>query len=82
MECKDEGTFVAVGGFKLVYHPGGSGKESGKKHPCPDCHFCQQCGDSRCRRCREAREPGKVPAGCKLSLREQVKLFDEINRTE
>jgi myo-inositol-1(or 4)-monophosphatase len=26
-------------------------KKPGKKHPCPDCHFCQWCSDARCRRC-------------------------------
>jgi hypothetical protein len=24
----------------------------GKKHPCPDCRFCQWCADSRCSLCR------------------------------
>ena len=23
-----------------------------KKHPCPDCFFCQWCGNERCRTCR------------------------------
>ncbi len=22
-----------------------------KKHPCPDCYFCQRCSDTRCRVC-------------------------------
>ncbi|KPK01209.1 MAG: hypothetical protein AMK71_06450 [Nitrospira bacterium SG8_35_4] len=26
-------------------------KKKGKKHPCPDCTFCQWCSDTRCRRC-------------------------------
>jgi hypothetical protein len=23
-----------------------------KKHPCPDCHFCQWCSDARCNLCK------------------------------
>ncbi|MGC9324132.1 MAG: hypothetical protein ACP5G0_05205 [Desulfomonilia bacterium] len=22
-----------------------------KKHPCPDCYFCQMCSDNRCSLC-------------------------------
>lgn len=45
-----------------------------KKHPCPDCSFCQWCSDDRCRLCRET--------GCKkkkLSLQEQIELFEKLN---
>ncbi|HLO24715.1 MAG TPA: hypothetical protein VK187_01280 [Geobacteraceae bacterium] len=46
-----------------------------KKHPCPDCSFCQWCGDDRCRLCREVRSaPGR-----KLSLAEQVALYEKVN---
>jgi len=33
----------------LLYAP--EGAPGGKKHPCPDCHFCQWCADSRCDAC-------------------------------
>lgn len=47
-----------------------------KKHPCPDCHFCQWCSDDRCRLCLGC------PAGKKLSLQEQIELFESLNRSE
>ncbi|GFO54013.1 hypothetical protein GMSM_10200 [Geomonas sp. Red276] len=49
-------------------------EEAPKKHPCPDCKFCQWCSDDRCRICR----PGK---GCarKLSLAEQIELYERLN---
>jgi hypothetical protein len=25
-----------------------------KKHPCPDCNFCQWCADSRCDACLQS----------------------------
>jgi hypothetical protein len=45
-----------------------------KKHPCPDCSFCQWCSDDRCRLCLN-RE------GCKrkLSQAEQIKLYNDLN---
>ena len=46
-----------------------------KKHACPDCHFCQWCSDDRCRLCRECRTAG----GRKLSLAEQIALYEEVN---
>ncbi|MBT0654656.1 hypothetical protein [Geomobilimonas luticola] len=53
-----------------------NGHESGKKHPCPDCTFCQWCSDDRCSLC--------LRQGCgrkrKLSLQEQIALYDAINR--
>jgi len=27
-----------------------------KKHPCPDCTFCQWCSDSRCNMCLRERK--------------------------
>ncbi len=49
-----------------------------KKHPCPDCHFCQWCSEDRCRLCRK-----KVPERKRkhLSLQEQIALYEEINHT-
>jgi len=46
-----------------------------KKHPCPDCTFCQWCSDDRCRLCLNCE-------GCcrrKLSLAEQIELYDALN---
>ena len=56
----------------------GTGERTEKKHTCPDCSFCQWCGDDRCRLCRG--EGGR--AGKKLSLSEQIALYEEINRGE
>lgn len=47
-----------------------------KKHPCPDCRECQWCSDERCRLCLKGK-------GCcrrkKLSMTEQIALFERIN---
>lgn len=51
-ERKEEGCFVPVAGLKLVYDPAKRSLAAPGKHPCPDCHFCQQCGDDRCHICR------------------------------
>ncbi|MBN2332569.1 MAG: hypothetical protein JXO49_10715 [Deltaproteobacteria bacterium] len=51
-----------------------------KKHPCPDCRFCQWCSDDRCRLCR-----GECPS-CgrhgdrKLSLVEQIERYNRLNK--
>jgi hypothetical protein len=47
-----------------------------KKHPCPDCRFCQWCSDERCQLCLGH---GK-PCGKKLSLEEQIALYESLNR--
>jgi len=49
-----------------------------KKHPCPDCSFCQWCGDDRCALCLREGCQGKR----KLSLQEQIALYEAINRGE
>jgi len=50
--------------------------EKSKKHPCPDCTFCQWCSDDRCRLCLN-------DSGCcrrkKLSLAEQIALYNSLN---
>lgn len=49
-----------------------------KKHPCPDCSYCQWCSDDRCRLCLNR-------SGChrrKLSLTEQIALYDSLNKVE
>ena len=50
---------------------------SDQKHPCPDCRHCQWCSDERCRLCLRS------SGGCrkKMSMAEQVALFEQINRT-
>ncbi len=76
-----------MGEKKAADEPGGrrcDGKDAGagrrekahsQKHPCPDCSFCQWCGDDRCRLCRGCRPA----AGRKLSLAEQIALFERVN---
>ena len=52
----EERKFIVLGESRFEATPqglffcpgGGAGK---KKHPCPDCHFCQWCSDARCRAC-------------------------------
>jgi hypothetical protein len=51
-ESEKEGCFVQVAGLKLVYEPAKRLTAPAGKHPCPDCHFCQQCSDDRCHSCR------------------------------
>ncbi len=51
-EKKKEGCFVQVAGLKLVFEPAKHLTAPAGKHPCPDCHFCQQCSDDRCHSCR------------------------------
>lgn len=46
----------------LFYCPKAGGA---KKHPCPDCYFCQWCSDSRCGLCRKI--PGSCPTGKEAS---------------
>lgn len=50
--------------------------QSGKKHPCPDCAFCQWCSDDRCRLCLDRKPANRR----KLSLREQVELYEAVNK--
>ncbi|MEW6185756.1 MAG: hypothetical protein AB1585_08470 [Thermodesulfobacteriota bacterium] len=47
-----------------------------KKHRCPDCFFCQGCSQDRCRLCRTQ----KKPVARKLSMAEQIALYERINR--
>jgi hypothetical protein len=44
------------------------------KNPCPDCKMCQNCSDSRCSACR-----GDGPPKGKLSIQEQIALYDRLN---
>jgi hypothetical protein len=33
-----------------------------KKHPCPDCFFCQMCNDTRCCVCIQQNQKTTTPA--------------------
>jgi len=48
--------------------------DSFKKHPCPDCNFCQFCSETRCNACR-----GKGSIAKKMTIREQIELFEKLN---
>ena len=74
-----EGCFVELGNAKLVFEPGKGRETSVKKHPCSDCHFCQFCSDSRCAACHGGKGGEKEAPGRKLSIREQIRLYDAIN---
>jgi len=45
-----------------------------KKHPCPDCHFCQWCSKDRCRLCIKESSVKKH-----LSMEEQITLYNQLN---
>jgi hypothetical protein len=47
-----------------------------KKHPCPDCRFCQWCSDVRCAACLRRSPPRRE----KLSMAEQIALYERVNR--
>ena len=49
-------------------------KAGQKKHPCPDCHFCQFCAEIRCIACRRKKQNPK------LTTEQQIDRFEEINR--
>jgi len=49
--------------------------EPEKKHPCPDCKFCQWCSDDRCHLCL-GKQCGR---GRKLSIEEQIALYEAVN---
>jgi hypothetical protein len=49
-----------------------------KKHPCPDCSFCQWCGDDRCALCLRK----DSCCGKKLSMAEQIALYEKVNRED
>lgn len=71
--------FVPLAGMKLVFEPGCKSGKSAKKHPCPDCFHCQACSESRCQSCKGGTHRVDSCNWKKLSIREQIRLFDEIN---
>jgi len=48
-----------------------------KKHPCPDCRFCQWCSDERCSLCLR-----KDCCRKQLSQAEQIALYEALNRKQ
>lgn len=50
------------------------GEDAEKKHPCPDCSFCQWCSDDRCRLCLN-----RGTCCRKLSQAEQIELYNSLN---
>jgi hypothetical protein len=72
--------FVSMAGFKRVYDPEPQGFGNAK-HLCRDCHCCQFCSDARCHACRSGEHPQRKGCGPKLSIREQIALYDSINRS-
>jgi hypothetical protein len=53
-----------------------SDDEAPKKHPCPDCTFCQWCSDERCRLCLGHEGDCRRK---KLSVSDQIRLYDSLN---
>jgi hypothetical protein len=74
--AEDHG-LIRVAGVGLVFEPRDAGE--GKKHPCPDCCFCQFCAATRCLTCMSEGNRAKATACKKLSLREQILLYDKVN---
>jgi hypothetical protein len=68
--------------MNLVFEPKCEGHREGKKHPCPDCHFCQFCAETRCLTCTNERNRGKAAVCRKLSLQEQIQLYERVNATD
>ena len=50
--------------------------EKACKKKCPDCKMCLECSETRCRPCRMAK---KNVNGPKLSMSEQIALFNKLN---
>jgi len=81
-ENANESDYTTVAGMKLVYDPKRSMPDSPKKHCCADCHFCQFCSDARCNACRGERKKNNACSLRKLSLHEQIALYEKINAHE
>jgi hypothetical protein len=65
-----------------VFEPGCSHRKTGGKHPCPDCSFCQNCAETRCFTCRSDGNRGGAVLQKKLSIREQILLYEKVNAQE
>jgi hypothetical protein len=81
MEAKTVGRdccFKHLAGMDRVFEPGGGSQQEGKKHPCPDCSFCQFCSETRCLTCRSDRNRRSVIPCKKLSFQEQILLYEKL----
>jgi len=74
------GKFHTVAGFSHVFDPSCLRSGTVKKHPCSDCHFCQGCAESRCQACRSQGNGCRVASSGKLSMREQITLYESLNQ--
>lgn len=78
----NESGFRTVAGMKLVYEPENQCGQTARKYPCKDCHSCQFCSEARCHACRGNGRNHKEVLSRKLSICEQIQLFDAINARE
>lgn len=76
--CHDR--FQIVPGLGLVFDPACQQPGLPKKHKCSDCHFCQGCSESRCQTCRGGKAVCHGDSARKLSIREQICLYEAINK--
>lgn len=72
--------FHSVAGVKMVFDPADTQSGCRQKHKCADCHFCQGCSESRCQTCRGGKSSCLGASGHKLSIREQIRLYEQINK--
>lgn len=71
--------FRPLAGMQMVYEPGWGKTKIASKHPCSDCYFCQHCGDDRCSACRGKRSESPGSLCRKLSVKDQILLYERIN---
>jgi hypothetical protein len=79
-DTRSHDRFQPVAGFRMVFDPACSQPGVPKKHQCSDCHFCQGCSESRCQACRGGKDGCRGSSARKLSVREQICLYEAINR--
>jgi hypothetical protein len=75
-------SFAPLAGLQRVFQPTRRGATQPKKHRCSDCHYCQMCSDARCHACRDRNARCGAAAPRRLSLREQIALFEAVNRAD
>ncbi len=49
---------------------------SPRKHDCADCKVCLLCSDARCHCCRDSKNSKSCS---KMSMAEQIELYEKIN---
>jgi hypothetical protein len=74
----NESGFRTVAGMKLVYEPENQCGQIARKYPCKDCHSCQFCSEARFMPAAAMGEITKRFLSRKLSICEQIQLFDAI----